>query len=201
MSLVTVEAVFDDEVGEEARREPDFGEEVKDPLVAATMKLGKGKGTEEIVHSRCRRTSRRHHACRRHRLQQSPEEQPGVLQVVRSRTLQLHSGPGRYGLQVFQQLFRAKSEGSLLNSFAHVDRNAKDDDLKKAYRKLAMKWHPDKNLNNKKEVEAKFKQISEAYDVCSLSAFYLFLEESFQILLDFCDSFIILKLSILNCVV
>ncbi|XP_057513886.1 uncharacterized protein LOC130795692 isoform X2 [Actinidia eriantha] len=48
-----------------------------------------------------------------------------------------------------------------------VDRNAKEDDLKKAYRKLAMKWHPDKNPNNKKEAEAKFKKISEAYDVLS----------------------------------
>nr|DAD21063.1 TPA_asm: hypothetical protein HUJ06_022526 [Nelumbo nucifera] len=48
-----------------------------------------------------------------------------------------------------------------------VDRNAKDDDLKKAYRKLAMKWHPDKNPNNKKEAETKFKQISEAYEVLS----------------------------------
>lgn len=48
-----------------------------------------------------------------------------------------------------------------------VDRNAKDDDLKKAYRKLAMKWHPDKNPNNKKDAEAKFKTISEAYDVLS----------------------------------
>lgn len=48
-----------------------------------------------------------------------------------------------------------------------VDRNATDEDLKKVYRKLAMKWHPDKNLTNKKEAEAKFKQISEAYEVLS----------------------------------
>lgn len=49
-----------------------------------------------------------------------------------------------------------------------VDKNANDDDLKKSYRKLAMKWHPDKNPTNKKEAEAKFKQISEAYDVSFL---------------------------------
>jgi len=49
----------------------------------------------------------------------------------------------------------------------NVGRGASEDDLKKAYRKLAMKWHPDKNPNNKKEAEAKFKQISEAYEVLS----------------------------------
>ncbi|KAK2446096.1 dnaJ protein subfamily B member [Trifolium repens] len=48
-----------------------------------------------------------------------------------------------------------------------VDKNATEDDLKKAYRKLAMKWHPDKNPTNKKEAEANFKQISEAYAVLS----------------------------------
>ncbi|KAF4354304.1 hypothetical protein G4B88_007433 [Cannabis sativa] len=57
-----------------------------------------------------------------------------------------------------------------------VNRNATDDDLKKAYRRLAMKWHPDKNRNNKKEAEATFKQISEAYEA---SSFLLFIDEDF----------------------
>ncbi|KAJ9172135.1 hypothetical protein P3X46_015413 [Hevea brasiliensis] len=48
-----------------------------------------------------------------------------------------------------------------------VNRSATDDDLKRAYKRLAMKWHPDKNPVNKKDAEAKFKQISEAYDVLS----------------------------------
>lgn len=46
-----------------------------------------------------------------------------------------------------------------------VDRSASDEDLKRAYRRLAMRWHPDKNPGDKKEAEAKFKQISEAYEV------------------------------------
>ncbi|KAL1556700.1 dnaJ subfamily B member 1-like [Salvia divinorum] len=48
-----------------------------------------------------------------------------------------------------------------------VSRNAAEEDLKKSYKRLAMKWHPDKNSINTKEAEAKFKQISEAYDVLS----------------------------------
>ncbi|KAM0009213.1 putative DnaJ domain, Chaperone J-domain superfamily [Helianthus debilis subsp. tardiflorus] len=47
-----------------------------------------------------------------------------------------------------------------------VSRSVSDEDLKKSYKKLAMKWHPDKNINNKL-AESKFKQISEAYDVLS----------------------------------
>ncbi len=45
-----------------------------------------------------------------------------------------------------------------------VTKAANADEIKKAYRKLAMKFHPDKNPNDKK-AEEKFKEISEAYDI------------------------------------
>jgi len=48
-----------------------------------------------------------------------------------------------------------------------VSKSASEDELKKAYRKLAMKWHPDKNKDNREKAEEKFKKISEAYDVLS----------------------------------
>lgn len=48
-----------------------------------------------------------------------------------------------------------------------VPKDANEDQIKKAYRKQAMKWHPDKNPDNKAEAEAKFKDISEAYAVLS----------------------------------
>ena len=47
-----------------------------------------------------------------------------------------------------------------------VDRNADDATIKKAYRKLAMKYHPDRNPDNK-EAEEKFKELGEAYEVLS----------------------------------
>jgi len=45
-----------------------------------------------------------------------------------------------------------------------VERNASKDELKKAYRKLAMQYHPDRNPDNK-EAEEKFKEAAEAYEV------------------------------------
>jgi DnaJ-class molecular chaperone len=48
-----------------------------------------------------------------------------------------------------------------------IQKSATEDEIKKAYRKLAVKWHPDKNPDNKDEAEKRFKQISEAYQALS----------------------------------
>lgn len=48
-----------------------------------------------------------------------------------------------------------------------VDKNASLEEIKRTYRKLALKYHPDRNPTNKKEAEERFKEISEAYAVLS----------------------------------
>jgi len=48
-----------------------------------------------------------------------------------------------------------------------VSRNASQEEIKRAYRRLAVKYHPDRNPDNPKEAEEKFKEIAEAYKVLS----------------------------------
>ncbi|KAM5267088.1 dnaJ homolog subfamily B member 2 isoform 3-T7 [Hipposideros larvatus] len=48
-----------------------------------------------------------------------------------------------------------------------VPRSASADDIKKAYRRKALQWHPDKNPDNKEFAERKFKEVAEAYEVLS----------------------------------
>ena len=46
-----------------------------------------------------------------------------------------------------------------------VDRYASVEDIRKAFRRLALQYHPDRNPMNTQEAEAKFKEINEAYEV------------------------------------
>lgn len=49
-----------------------------------------------------------------------------------------------------------------------VPRNASKNQIKRAYRKLAMKWHPDKNKDDP-QAQDRFQDLSAAYEVCSVS--------------------------------
>ena len=48
-----------------------------------------------------------------------------------------------------------------------VNRDASTEDIRKAFRRLAMRCHPDRNPSNTEEAEAKFKEVNEAYEVLS----------------------------------
>ena len=59
------------------------------------------------------------------------------------------------------------TESTCLYDILGVARDASDDQLKKAYRKLAVKWHPDKNIGNVDHATEIFKHVQHAYAVLS----------------------------------
>jgi DnaJ family protein C protein 3 len=46
-----------------------------------------------------------------------------------------------------------------------ISRTASISEIKKAYKKLALQWHPDKNVGNREEAENKFREIAAAYEI------------------------------------
>lgn len=54
-----------------------------------------------------------------------------------------------------------------------VRRDASEEDIRKAYKRLVLRWHPDRNLDNKEDAEMRFKEISEAYAL-PVDLMYLF---------------------------
>ena len=58
-------------------------------------------------------------------------------------------------------------DNSKLYTILNITKDAEPETIKKSYKKLAMKWHPDRNPKNKEEAENKFKEISEAYEILS----------------------------------
>ena len=62
-----------------------------------------------------------------------------------------------------------------------VPRSASEQDIKKAYRKLAVLWHPDKNPRNKEVAAEKFKNVGRAYEVSFVCLVPLICFRSFQI--------------------
>ena len=66
----------------------------------------------------------------------------------------------------FNNLNTNNKDTSLYDTLG-VQKSASETDIKKAYRKLALKHHPDRNPNNKEDAETKFKEISKAYEILS----------------------------------
>jgi DnaJ-class molecular chaperone len=71
--------------------------------------------------------------------------------------------------KLFEKLHSKIYSGIMMDYYEilGISKSATDSDIKKAYRKLALKWHPDKNLNNPDQASEIFRKVSEAYEVLS----------------------------------
>ena len=56
---------------------------------------------------------------------------------------------------------QSQSMGRDYYSILGIEKGASDEEIKKAYRKQALKWHPDRNIQNKEQATTKFKEIAE----------------------------------------
>lgn len=59
------------------------------------------------------------------------------------------------------------TKDTILYDRLNIKSNASESEIKKGYRKASLKWHPDKNTNNKEEATLKFQEINEAYSILS----------------------------------
>ncbi|KJP86298.1 hypothetical protein AK88_04017 [Plasmodium fragile] len=92
--------------------------------------------------------------------------------IIRKRYFGFTHGLGAINRRLYKEVpicafqkrpFSTKNFYEILN----VPRSSSKNEIKQAYRKLALKYHPDRNPNNRKESEKMFRQITEAYETLS----------------------------------
>ena len=92
-----------------------------------------------------------------------------MLSTNSSRTRHFYNLHQPYNYSQFR-LFSINADPSSTDYYKilGLDHQCSTDEIKKAYRKLALQYHPDRNQNDKQSAEEKFKNISAAYQVCFL---------------------------------